>query len=63
MPKLGAGGKEDDSETITSYDDTFDTFIEVPGTYMGTTYEVLYGSFRWGFTFTATDVPEPQPGR
>jgi hypothetical protein len=26
---------------------------------MGTTYEVLYGGFRWGFTFTATDVPEP----
>jgi hypothetical protein len=46
-------------ETITSYDDTFDTFIEAPGTYMGTTYEVLYGGFRWGFTFTATDVPEP----
>jgi hypothetical protein len=46
-------------ETITSYEDTFDTFIEAPGTYMGTTYEVLYGGFRWGFTFTATDVPEP----
>jgi hypothetical protein len=46
-------------ETITSYDDTFDTFIEAPGTYMGKTYEVLYGGFRWGFTFTATDVPEP----
>jgi hypothetical protein len=26
---------------------------------MGKTYEVLYGGFRWGFTFTATDVPEP----
>jgi PEP-CTERM motif len=46
-------------ETITSYEDTFDTFIEAPGTYDGVTYEVLYGGFRWGFTFTATDVPEP----
>ena len=45
-------------ETITSYEDTFDTFIEAPGTYDGTTYEVLYGGFRWGFNFTAIDVPE-----
>ena len=45
-------------ETITSYDDTFDTFIEADQTYKGKTYQVLYGGFRWGFTFTATDVPE-----
>jgi PEP-CTERM motif len=46
-------------ETITSYNDLFDTFIEADGTYDGKTYQVLYGGFRWGFDFTATDVPEP----
>jgi hypothetical protein len=46
-------------ETITSYNDLFDTFIEADGMYDGKTYQVLYAGFRWGFDFTATDVPEP----
>jgi hypothetical protein len=46
-------------ETITGYNDLFDTFIEADETYMGKNYQVLYAGFRWGFDFTATDVPEP----
>jgi hypothetical protein len=46
-------------DTITTYNDLFDTFIEADGVYDGKTYQVLYAGFRWGFDFTATDVPEP----
>jgi hypothetical protein len=46
-------------ETITRLVDTFDVFVEADRTYRGQTYQVLFGGFEWGFTFTATDVPEP----
>ena len=46
-------------ETITRYADTFNVFIESDQIYQGTTYQVLYGGFQWGFTYTATDTPEP----
>jgi PEP-CTERM motif len=46
-------------ETITRLVDTFDVFIEADRTFNGQTYQVLFGGFEWGFTFTATDAPEP----
>jgi hypothetical protein len=46
-------------ETITRYVDTFDVFVEADQRFRGTTYQVLYGGFEWGFTYTATDTPEP----
>ena len=45
-------------ETITRYVDIFDVFIESPQVFQGTTYQVLFGGFQWGFVFTATDAPE-----
>ncbi len=45
-------------ETITRYVDIFDVFIEAPQVFRGTTYQVLFGGFQWGFTYTATDIPE-----
>jgi hypothetical protein len=53
-------------ETFTSYVDRFVTFIEAdmaytdPDTMVTKTYNVLFGGLSWGFTWTATDVPEPQ---
>jgi PEP-CTERM motif len=46
-------------ETITSYNDYFQTWIEATGTYDGVNYNVLWAGLSWGFDFTATDVPEP----
>jgi PEP-CTERM motif len=46
-------------EFIPSYVDVFNMFIESNQVFMGTTYQVLFGGFTWGFTYTATDVPEP----
>jgi hypothetical protein len=52
-------------ETITSYVDMFTTFIEADKPYtdpvskVTSTYQVLYGGLTWGFTYTATDAPEP----
>jgi hypothetical protein len=46
-------------EFIPSYVDVFNMFIESNQVFMGTTYQVLFGGFSWGFTYTATDVPEP----
>jgi hypothetical protein len=61
-PALGGEGclattKKND-ETITSYVDTFDVFLEGDETFGGKDYNVLFGGFEWGFTFTATDAPE-----
>jgi hypothetical protein len=47
-------------DAITDYTDTFNMFIEAPGVFDGKTYQVLYGGFEWGFTFTAT-VPTASP--
>jgi hypothetical protein len=46
-------------ETITRLVNTFDVFVEADRTFNGQTYQVLFGGFEWGFTFTATDTPEP----
>jgi hypothetical protein len=46
-------------ETNTRYANAFNVFVESDQTYKGKSYQVLYGGFQWGFTFTATDAPEP----
>jgi hypothetical protein len=46
-------------ETITKYEDYFQTWLEAPGTHDGTSYNVLWAGFAWGFDYTATDAPEP----
>ena len=52
-------------ETFTSYVDSFNMFIEAdmpftdPDTKVTKTYNVLFGGLSWGFSWTATDVPEP----
>ena len=46
-------------ETVTRLVNTFDVFVEADRTLNGQTYQVLFGGSEWGFTFTATDAPEP----
>jgi hypothetical protein len=46
-------------ETITRRVARFDVFVEANQTLRGQNYQVLYGGFEWGYTFTATDTPEP----
>jgi hypothetical protein len=46
-------------ETITRYNDYFQTWIEATGTHDGVNCNVLWAGISWGFDFSATDTPEP----
>lgn len=48
-------------ETLTSQIQYFQTFIEEDRQWRGQNYEVLFGGVQWGYTYDATELPNPEP--